>query len=84
MQHLFAHNTTKKADNETREKPKAKYLCIEKIISKEHVLNVRTNPHNPYYNTEANLANGIYNPEPENKFSVAIFLKKKSTNQKKN
>ena len=30
MQHLFAHNTTKKADNETREKPKAKYLCIEK------------------------------------------------------
>ena len=35
-------------------------------------------------NTEANLANGIYNPETENKFSVAIFLKKKSTNQKKN
>ena len=30
MQHLFAHNTTKKADNETREKLKAKHLCIEK------------------------------------------------------
>jgi len=33
---------------------------------------------------EANLANGIWNPESKNKFSVAIFLKKKLTNQKKN
>ena len=33
-------------------------------------------------NTEANLANGICNPESENKFSVAIF-KKKLINQKK-
>ena len=34
-------------------------------------------------NTEANLANGIYNPETENKFSVAIFLKKKVNQSKK-
>ena len=34
--------------------------------------------------TEANLANGIWNPESENKFSVAIFLKKKSSPIKKN
>ena len=34
-------------------------------------------------NTEANLANGICNPESENKFSVAIFFKKKSQPIKK-
>ena len=35
------------------------------------------------FNTEANLANGICNPESENEFSVTIFLKKKSRSIKK-
>ena len=82
MQHLFAHNKTKKAKNKTRKKPKANYLCTQKYCWK--------NMHQTFAQTrtiracsiEANLANGICNPESENKFSVAI-LKKKSRSIKK-
>ena len=77
MQHLFAHNTTKKANNKTRKKPKANYLCMQKYFAKNMHQNFAQTCTIRAYNTEANLANGIWNPESKTKYSVAI-LKKKS------
>ena len=78
VQHSFCHNTGKKVRNNTGQKPKYKYQCIEnehlksnnqKVVQKSEIHSCRA---------KANLASGNSNISCKTKLSINFFLKQKN------
>ena len=73
MQHLFAHNKTKKAKNKTRKKPKANIYALRNIFEKICTKRLHKHAQSVHAASKQTWPTGSGYPESKNKFSVAIF-----------
>ena len=80
--HSFCHNSGKKARNNTGQKPKYKYQCIQNERLKSNNQKVAQKSEIHSCRAKANLASGNSNISCKTKLSINFF-KTKKTNQPK-